>query len=236
MAEKSSPAARRAEPPLRRQELRRLTRLFRKPRLTLPDYYAVGECLRRLEAEPSVSGVKGWRVKLAEQLGCSRSTLDKCLQFRHAYARKELGGLKRLGIGWAQLTIALGVGKKHERQRLLARARKEGWGQRELQRAIQRLKGSRRGGGRPRKGPKGQGLLADLSELLRRADLLAEFGEGVWAGQQQAYAKELGAMPGPAKEAVKALLAAAVERLKALRGLSGAMLEGLRALRQELSA
>jgi hypothetical protein len=66
-------------------------------------------------------------------------------------------------VGWARLTIALGSKARRERHRLLLQAKEEGWDDQQVQRRIQGIKGSRRGGGRPRKKRKTLGCLPDLA-------------------------------------------------------------------------
>jgi hypothetical protein len=73
------------------------------------------------------------------------------MQFRLAEARDDLPGLEGLGVGWSLLIIALAVEDRRKVQDMLREAKQKGWGERELQRAVQQLKGSKRGGGRPRK-------------------------------------------------------------------------------------
>jgi hypothetical protein len=148
------PAARTSDLNPDRPELRRLTRLLEHKPLTLPDYYAIGEQLRRLSEDPNIAyRGSGWRAKVAQILGQSEAALNKCLQFRNSYAEDELPEVEGLGVGWSSLTIALGIPKKRRRHQLLRQAQNEGWNERELQRAVQRLKGSHRGGGRRRRPP-----------------------------------------------------------------------------------
>jgi hypothetical protein len=211
-----------------RTELRRLRRLFEHRPLTLPAYHAIGEQLRRLAEDPAVA-VRGsdWRAELAQILGQSKSTLNKCLQFRVSYEEDELAQVEGLGAGWAYLTVALGVPDKKKRHRLLRRARAEGWNGRELQRAVQRLKGSRRGGGRPRRRPRGHGLRADLLELTRLAELWTDFHARVWEQGQEGYAGELAAMAPAAREGVRLELDRAAQQVRRLRKQAGEALRGL---------
>jgi hypothetical protein len=211
-----------------RPEIRRLNRLFERQPLTLPAYHAIGEQLRRLSEDPAVA-IRGtdWRAELANLLGQSRSTLNKCLQFRTSYEEDELADVEGLGAGWAYLTIALGIPSKKRRHQLLRRAREEDWNGRELQRAVQRLKGSRRGGGRPRRRPRGQGLRADLLELTRLAELWTDFHARVWGQGQEGYAGELAAMASAAREGVYLELDRAAQQVRRLRKQAGEALRGL---------
>ena len=139
------------QPPVsKRPEVRELARLFEQKPLTLPLYYAAGGQLERLVQNPSVANRRnGWRKLVARAVGVSESTLNKCLQFKQHYLEKDLAALEHLKVGWGRLTIALGVKDRAKRHRLLRQAAEENWDDQTLQRAIQKLKGTRRGGGRP---------------------------------------------------------------------------------------
>jgi hypothetical protein len=214
-----------------RPEILRLTRLLEHKPLTLRDYYAIGEQLRLLSEDPAVAiRGSGWKAEVARLVGQSEPSLNKCLQFRDCYAEDQLPDLERLSVGWAYLTVALAVKGVRKRHKLLRRAREEGWNGRELQRAVQRLRGSRRGGGRHRRSPKGMGLLADVSELTIRTESRADYCERVWAAGQQGYATELDEMSAETREGVRRHLAKAVKELKRLRKQCGDALEGLKAL------
>jgi hypothetical protein len=214
-----------------RTELRRLTRLFEHKPLTLPHYHAIGEQLRRLSEDPAVA-IRGshWRAELAQILGQSKSTLNKCLQFRTSYEETELDEVEGLGAGWAYLTIALGIPNRTRRHQLLRRARAEGWNGRELQRVVQRLKGSRRGGGRPRRQPRGQGLRADLLELTRLTELWTDFHARVWEPGEEGYAEELGTLTSEAREGLRLELARAAQEVRRLRQQAGEALRRLKDL------
>jgi hypothetical protein len=101
---------------------------------------------------------------VAEALPVSEAALNNCLQFRLKYPKEDLPELERMRVGWGLLTVALAVPNKRERHALLRRAVEEEWGGRALQREVQRLNGSWRGGG-GRREPRGHGLLPDLAEL-----------------------------------------------------------------------
>ena len=213
-----------------RPELRHITELLGHRPLSLADYHALGEQLRRLAEDPAVGSLGGWRQKVAQAVGVSVSTLNKALQFRQEYEAEDVPELEELAVGWARLTTALALKDRLGRHALLKRARREGWDDRDVQRAVQRLKGSRRGGGRPRKERQSHGLLADLAELTRLAELWAGFYEQVWAANQPAYAAEVRKLPGPGREGVRRHLAAAREKLAALRKGCGGALAGLKNL------
>jgi hypothetical protein len=218
-----------------RPEIRRLTRLFEHRPLTLPDYYAIGEQLRRLSEDPNIAyRGSGWRAKVAQILGQSEAALNKCLQFRNSYAEDELPEVEGLGVGWSSLTVALGIPKKRRRHQLLRQAQNEGWNERELQRAVQRLRGSRRGGGRRRRSPEAMGLLADVSELTRLTTVWRDFYDTVWANGQEDYAAELGAVTSETSENVRKHVERAVKELKLLREKCGEVLEGLKVLGRQL--
>jgi hypothetical protein len=219
-----------------RTELRRLKRLLEQKPLTLRDYYTIGEQLRRLSEDPAVA-VRGsdWRTELANLLGPSKSTLNKALQFRMRYREKDLPEVEGLGVGWALITVALAVEDKRERHQLLRQAREEGWNGPELQRKIQQLKGSRRGGGRRRRPPKSMGLVGDVGNLTTKAKAWADFCEKLWAaGQEEAYATEVSQMAPQTRETVGSLVDEAVEELDRLQQLSAKALTGLTALRRQL--
>jgi hypothetical protein len=159
-----------------RPELRRIKKLLAARPLALAAYHAMGEQLRRLAEDPEVNSLPGWRRRVADAVGISEATLNKCLQFRGEYDNEELPDLEELEPRWGRLTTALAVKNKRKRHALLRRARKEGWDDRALQLEAQRLKGGPRGGGRPRKAYRSHGLLADLGELARLSDLWAGGG------------------------------------------------------------
>jgi hypothetical protein len=214
-----------------RPEIRKLSRLLEHRPLTLPTYHAIGEQLRRLSEDPAVA-IRGsdWRTELAQILGQSKSTLNKCLQFRTSYEENELDEVEGLGAGWAYVTIALGIPNKKQRHQLLSRAREKGWNGRELQRAVQRLKGTRRGGGRSRRRPKGQGLRADLLELTRLAELWTDFHDRVWEEGQEEYVRELGALLEEARDDLRQDLKRADKQIGLLRKRCGEALRGLKDL------
>jgi hypothetical protein len=165
-----------------RREVKRIAALLKRAPLTLADYHAVGEQMHRLSTDDAVTRRGGkWRDRVAGLAGCSVSTLTKAMQFRNSYQRDDLPGLQELGLGWSRLTIALAVEDRQKRHDLLREAKERGWGERELQRAVQQLKGSKRGGGRRRKQMHSQGPLADAAELLRLTELWLEFDRSVWS-------------------------------------------------------
>lgn len=206
----------------------------RRPR-TLHVYHAVGEQMGRLAADEALVGYgSGWRRKFAETLGQSESTLTKCLQFFNAYERDDIAALEELKVGWVGLIVALGVRDKKERHRLLRRARDEGWGQRELRREARRLKGSNRGGGRPRKEERSRGCLADAVELARLAGLWSDFYRQAWAGTEGDYLAEVGRLTGDSRDGMERALADAEEKLKALRGQCAGALKAVKELREKL--
>lgn len=175
-----------------RREVKRIISLSKKSPLTLADYHAVGEQMRRLSSDNTIArrGSK-WRDRVAELAGCSVSTLTKAMQLSAAYRQDELAAFQEMGVGWSRLTIALAVEDKQKRYDLLCEAKEKGWGERDLQRAIQQHKGSKRGGGRPRKAMTSQGPLADAAELLRLTALWLEFDEKVWSRSGEAGRRDL---------------------------------------------
>jgi hypothetical protein len=198
-----------------RREVKRIAALLKKAPLSLADYYAIGEQMHRLSTDPAVTRRGGkWRDGVAELAGCSVSTLTKAMQFRNAYQRGDLPGLEELGVGWSRLTIALAVDDRVKRHELLLEAKQKGWGERELQRAIQQHKGSKRGGGRPRKRMASQGPLADAAELLRLTELWLEFDRDVWS---RAGAADLRRMDGHAWSNLQRMLELVARRLKELQ-------------------
>jgi hypothetical protein len=174
-----------------RSEVKALQALIGKPVLSLKDYYNAGELVRRLSKDRGVAHRgSNWRQQLAELVGCSASTLTKTMQFCNAYEAEGLGELEALGVGWSRLTIALAVDDAKDRHRLLRQAKKDNWNERELQRAIQQKRGSRRRGGRHRRRMRGQGLLADRAELMRLTKLWTDFHEQVWSKGADGYLNE----------------------------------------------
>jgi hypothetical protein len=220
-----------------RTELRRLTRLFKHKPLTLRDYYTIGEQLRRLSEDPAIA-IRGtdWRAGLAHILKQSKSTLNKCLQFRTSYEKHELAEVEKLGVGWALITVALTIKDKRKRHQLLRRAQKERWNGPELQRKLQQLKGSRRGGGRPRRRPRSAGLVGDVGNLTTKTEAWANFCEQLWAAGQKGYAMELRQIAPETRETVGSLVDEAVEKLERLQRASAKALKGLTALRRQLKS
>jgi hypothetical protein len=144
--------------------------LFERQPRTLALYHAIGEQMHELEEDEAHTRYGSrWRKVVAASVEESDATLTKCLQFFDTYKSDEIAELDGLGVGWVGLIIALGVRDKKKRHRLLRQARDEGWGQRELRREARRLKGSNRGGGRPRKEERSRGCLADAVELAKLA-------------------------------------------------------------------
>jgi hypothetical protein len=218
-----------------RPEVRRLTRIFADRPLTLSAYHAAGEQLRRLQDDPAISHRgSGWRAAVAELVGQSEATLNKCLQFRRSYEPEDVPWLEQLGVGWSRVTVALAVPDKKKRQQLLSRACKDGWDDQGLQREIQRLRGSRRGGGRPRKRPRSHGLLADLGELVRLTDFWIDFHDTVFAGGRQAYMAEIEKMSHEARDSVGEHVVHAVEKLQRLQERSEKALMVLRAVKKRV--
>jgi hypothetical protein len=209
--------------------------LFRRQPRTLPVYYAAGEQLRRLSRDADIASRGGrWRKQAADAVGVSESTLNKCFQFRRRYRREELAELERLKVGWSRLTIALGVQGKRERHQLLRRAETEGWDDHTLQRAIQQRKGTRRGGGRPRKEVKSQGIQPDLTHLIDLTQPWSKFYAKVWESGQEGYRAELKDLSDTARQTLQELLRDAAEKLKALRKQSGDALAQVKALQRLL--
>jgi hypothetical protein len=198
-----------------RREVKRIVALLKKAPLRLADYFAIGEQMQRLSADAAVAhrGSK-WRDKVAELAGCSVSTLTKAMQFQLAYQQADVPALEEQGIGWSRLTIALAVEDRRQRHELLREAKEKGWGDRQLQRAIQQHKGSKRRGGRPRKQMTSQGALADAAELVRLTGLWLEFDEKVWTHTRAAGLRNLNA---DAASNLAGLLKEAREGLKRLQ-------------------
>ncbi len=170
---------------------------------------------------------------MAKKLRVSEATLNKCLQFRSRYQKGDLPELKALGAGWGLLTVALAVEDRGKRHKLLRRAAREGWGGRALQREVQRLNGSWRGGGRRRK-ERGHGLLPDLAELAGLTRRWLEFHDRVWSPGRKGYDRELrqtakGGRPG-ARRALEGALGALAELRKQCREAERVM----KALRDKL--
>ncbi len=217
----------------RRPEVSQLARLFRHGPLTLRDHHRAGELLRQLRDDPEEAPAPGWRAEVAEALHVSVATLNKCLQFRDRYEEEDLPKLERMRVGWGLLTVALAVEDRGKRHELLRRAAREGWGGRALQREVQRLNGSWRGGGRRRK-ERGHGLLPDLAELAGLTRRWLEFHDRVWAPGQKGYTRELrqtakGGRPG-ARRALEGALGALAELRKQCREAERVM----KALRDKL--
>jgi hypothetical protein len=218
-----------------RREVQRIAALLRNAPLRLNEYYAVGEQVRRLARDASVARRgSNWRERLAELVGCSPSTLNKAMQFCEAYEPRDLVLLEQMGLGWSRLTIALGVGDREARHQLLHRAKEENWDDRQLQRTVQQLRGKRRGGGRPRRTPEGVGLLPDLFELTRLAELWNDFNAQVWAKGQAKYAAELARLPQEARDGLLHQVVLASEQVRLLQKQGGDALQGLNELAHQL--
>ena len=133
---------------------------------------------------------------------------------RHDPEMPDRPGISRTDL-WEQKTpAALAVEDRQKRHELLHKVKEQGWGERELQRAIQQLKGSKRGGGRPRKEMHSQGTLADDAELLRLTELWLKFDEKVWCHSRVADHRGL---DGHALLALNRMLEDAVDKLKRLQ-------------------
>jgi hypothetical protein len=204
--------------------------LLRVPR-RLDDYYDIGEQMESLEcliaAAPGKARGNNWRQQLARNLEVSDSTLSKCLQFRRRFKKGDLPRLKKLKTTWALLSISFGIEDKKERFSLLEKAIEDGWDDRTLQREIHRRKGTCRGGGRKRKEPRSQGLLADVLELAIVSEMWNRFYEKVWAqyqngttrGQKHIDADVLQKQLNHAAEMVEALQTDSGQALKAIKAL-----------------
>jgi hypothetical protein len=94
------------------------------------------------------------------------------------------------------------------------------------------LKGSIRGGGRPRKGERSRGCLSDACELARRAGLWLDFYRQAWAGNEGAYLAEVVGLAGEARDGMGKALADAEGKLEALRGQCADALKVVKALRK----
>jgi hypothetical protein len=198
-------------------EVRRIAQLLAKTPPTLRDYFHVGAAMQRLAADRAVRrrGSK-WRTRVAELLDCSLSTLTKSMHFHRSYEESELSRLEGLGVNWSRLNIALAIQDTEERHRLLKKAKDEGWSERDLQRAIQGQRGIRRKGGRPRREAMSQGVVGDLSELLRLARPWVDFHEQVWAPGVEGYLASLGELTPDARETLREMLRQAAKQLKEL--------------------
>lgn len=200
-----------------RSELRKIAHLLQQKPIGLADYHAIGEQFRRLSEDEAVAARgSGWRAQAADLLGVSEATLNKCLQFRLTYEEADLPDLEAIGLGWSRLTVALAIKAPQKRHKLLQKAKKEGWDERQLQREFQRMRGGHRGGGRPRKAAKSQGCLADGLDLIRLTRLWDGFVSEVWSKQQESYLPELAKMNEATRENLRRLLDQAAEELKAM--------------------
>jgi hypothetical protein len=123
-----------------RDEVAAIRELLRQAQPTLDDYWKIGEQMRRLEADSTISDQPGWRRTVAEAAGGAgtKSTLDKALQLRRLCPTKaELEELKKIDDRWSFVLLALGVLKKKERHALLRQAERDGWSAGRLQAEIQ---------------------------------------------------------------------------------------------------
>jgi hypothetical protein len=220
-----------------REEIKAMARLFEHKPLTLADYHGIGEQLHRLAEDDTVARWGShWRKNVAEILEQSPSTLTKCLQFFRTYKQSELVQLERLKVGWVGMSIALSIPGRKERHRLLRQARDEGWGQQELRREARQLKGTTRGGGRPRRQEKSRGCLADASELVRRTEHWSDFYTQAWGGNEEAYAEELPGLSDESRESLERILDDAEEKLRTLKRQCDAALRTVKALRKKMPA
>lgn len=203
---------------LERREVQRIVTVLKKVNLGLADYHALGEQMRRLSEDPTVSRRGGhWRARVAELVGCSTSTLTKALQFRRAYEKEDLPALEELGVGWSRLTVSLAIANAQQRLLLLRKARDEKWGDREVQRAIQQQRGVRRGGGRPRKPPRSQGVLADLVELGRLTEIWQLYHERVTRAHQGEYPSQVRTLDEAGRQTLAQTVTEVQAQLKNLR-------------------
>ena len=212
-----------------------MIRLFRQQSRSLPLYHAAGEQLHRLAEDANLaSRGSGWRMQVASAVGVSESALNKCLQFRREYAEEEIPELESQGLRWSQLTIALGVANKQDRCQLLKQADDENWDDQTLQRAIQQMKGTRRGGGRRRKESKSLGLQPDLTRLIGLTDPWSKFYSEAWSGRQDDYRGEAARAKDGVRATLEELLEDAATKLKAMRKQCGDALTQVEALQEGL--
>ena len=222
-------------PDAERQEVVAIEALFARQPRTLAVYHAIGEQMHELkEGEAHTGYGSRWRKDVAAAVEQSDSTLTKCLQFFNTYKRDDIAELEEVGVGWVGLIIALGVRDKKKRHQLLRRAKDEGWGQKELQREVRQLKGSIRGGGRPRKREKSRGCLADAAEMARWSAAWSAFYRQAWAGNEGEYLAEVVELSGNARGSMEKALADAEAKLKALRGQCVDALKDVKTLRENL--
>jgi hypothetical protein len=154
------------------------------------------------------------------------------LQLRRAYEQEDLPELEQLGVGWARLTTALAIQDRKKRQMLLRKANREGWTDLEMRREMQRLKGSRRGGGRTRKPSKSHGLLVDVGELARLTEVWNDFYHLVFTAMRQSYTVELVKMSAEAREGLKKQVQHALDQLELLQERSGRARKALEGIRK----
>lgn len=221
-----------------RTEVKQVLSILRTPRLGLADYHAMGEQFCRLEADGKVAGIKGWKADLAAVIGKSKSLIDKCLQLRKAYGpdAARLADLVDIGVGFGQLTTALAVADEHVRHELLRRAKQEGWGNEDLAGAIHATKGSRRGGGRPRRKNNRHGVVADLGRLTSLAKQCVDFHREVWSDGEEGYAAELACLPESSRQSVLTQLNDAESTLEEMASRYGLALAGVRELATKVAA
>ncbi len=229
------PKSERRRPAADRPELRELIRLFHQEGRTPRNSYAAAELLLPLSRDRDFVAGGGWKQRVADAVGVSTSTLNKCIQFHEQYGKKDLAELERMKVGWYRLTIALGVADKKRRHQLLRQAKDEGWDEHTLQRKIQQLRGTRRGGGRPPKDEKGLGLQPDLTRLIGLTRTWSQFYAAVWEKGRQGYRAELKkGLTETAGGTLGRLLEDAAEKLEAMREQCGDALVQVNALRKAL--
>ncbi len=197
--------------------------------LALRDYFAIGRDLRRLADHPAVQATLGWRRRAAELTGMSESNLTKALRLFDEYAPDELAELERIDVGWGRLTVAFGVPDKAARHALLGRARAEGWSNRDVQLEVQKAKGGRRAGGRPRRARQSRGPLADAAELRRATAAWLAVYRAVWEAGRATRADEVAA-------ADRAALAGLAREVKEAAALLGEAADACRTCAADLAA
>jgi hypothetical protein len=196
-----------------------IARLLRKRPLTLADYYRVGRYLSRLKADRALTARGSrWRARVAELVGASEATLNKCMQFARTYEKQDVEKLEQLQVGWARLTVAFAVKDPAARLTFLRRARDQDWTDNDLQKVIQRQTGPRRKGGRPRRCPTSHGVHADAARLAELLTCTDQFLREVWLKQSTRYLEEVPALTGEARAAVIEALDRVAERANRVIG------------------
>jgi hypothetical protein len=225
-------------PDSKQATFRQLDKLLEKPTRDLNDHWCIGKCVRALAGDSGESERYGLLTDLAAALGCSVAPLTKARNFAEEYSVAEVKRLARDGVTWGMMSTALPVKDKAEREKLLTRARAEGWTVHELRNEVQKLnKGPKRKGGRAKKRLKSFGPLVDLKSVVRQTGEWLRHHFEVWAGPETDLLERLDALsPTDYTRDLEQYLTEAIASLTRMAKAANALRRPLPALKAKVKA